>query len=127
MIEADKRKAIYLLDQEGMSAREISRRLGISRNTIGVILAQTGEMPVLERKKQQLDEDLLRRLYDECDGYAQRVHEKLTEEEGVAVSYPTLTRLLRCAGIGQPALPRCDRLPDEPRAEMQHDTSPELM
>ena len=91
MIEADKRKAIYLLDQEGMSAREISRRLGISRNTIGVILGQNGEMPVLERKKQQIDEDLLRRLYDECDGYAQRVHEKLTEEEGVTVTYPTLT------------------------------------
>ena len=124
MIEADKRKAIYLLDQEGMSAREISRRLGISRNTVEVIVEQQGEMPVLERKRQCIDEDLLRRLYDECDGYAQRVHEKLTEEEGVAVSYPTLTRLLRCAGIGQPALPRCDRLPDEPGAEMQHDTSP---
>jgi len=123
MIEADKRKAIYLLDQEGMSAREISRRLGISRNTIGIILGQNGEMPVLERKKQQIDEDLLRRLYDECDGYAQRVHEKLTEEEGVTVTYPTLTRMLRSAGISKPALTRCDRMPDEPGAEMQHDTT----
>ena len=87
MIEADKRKAIYLLDQEGMGAREISLRLGISRNTLEVIIKQKGEMPVLERKKQQIDEDLLRRLYDDCDGYAQRVHEKLTEEEGVIVSY----------------------------------------
>ena len=123
MIEADKRKAIYLLDQEGMSAREISRRLGISRNTIGVIHGQNGEMPVLERKKQQIDEDLLRRLYDECDGYAQRVHEKLTEEEGVHVTYPTLTRMLRSAGISKPALTRCDRMPDKPGAEMQHDTT----
>ena len=33
MIEPDKRKAIFLLHQEGMSVREISRRLGLSRNT----------------------------------------------------------------------------------------------
>ena len=31
MIEADTRKAIYLLHQEGMTYREISGRLGVSR------------------------------------------------------------------------------------------------
>ena len=35
MIEPDKRKAIFLLHQEGMSIREIARRLGVSRNTVG--------------------------------------------------------------------------------------------
>lgn len=123
MIEADKRKAIYLLDQEGMTGREISRRLGINRNTVSVIIGQQGEMPVVERRKQRIDEDLLRRLYDECNGYARRMYEKLTEEEGVKVTYPTLTRLLRSAGISKPALTRCDRVPDEPGAEMQHDTT----
>ncbi len=123
MIEADKRKAIYLLEQEGMTGREISRRLGISRSTVSVIIEQKGEMPVVERRKQCIDEALLRGLYDECDGYAQRVHEKLTEEEGVTVTYPTLTRLLRSAGISKPAPARCDRVPDEPGAEMQHDTT----
>jgi len=123
MIKADKRKAVYLLDQEGMSEREISRRLGLSRNVVHCIIGQQGEMPVMDRRKQRIDEELLRRLYDECDGYARRVHEKLTEEEGIEVTYPTLTRLLRYAGISKPAPARCDRVPDEPGAEMQHDTS----
>lgn len=123
MIEADKRKAIYLLDQEGMSEREISRRLAVSRNAVHAIIVQQGAMPVVERRKQQVDDELLRRLYNDCNGYAQRVHEKLTEEEGIAVTYPTLTRLLRVSGISTPVLTRCDRMPDEPGAEMQHDTT----
>jgi hypothetical protein len=51
------------------------------------------------------------------------VHEKLTEEEGVQVSYPTLTRILRDLGLGKNRKARCDRVPDEPGAEMQHDTT----
>ena len=31
-----------------------------------------------------------------------RVHEKLVEEEGVAVTYSTLTQMLRELGISQP-------------------------
>ena len=34
MIATDKRKAIFLLHQEGMEVREIARRLGVSRNTV---------------------------------------------------------------------------------------------
>jgi transposase len=123
MIEADKRKAIYLLAREGMTGREISRRLGVSRTTVKVILEQQGAMPMIEREKQRIDEDLLKRLYEECNGYAQRVHEKLTEEEGIQVKYQTLTRMLRESGINTPAKRRCDRAPDEPGVEMQHDTT----
>ena len=46
-----------------------------------------------------MDADLLKRLYQECDGYAQRVHEKLVEDEGIQIQYSTLTRLLRGLGI----------------------------
>jgi len=53
-----------------------------------------------------------------------RVYEKLEEEEGVAVTYSTLTRRLRQLGISQPRKQRCHRVPDEPGLEMQHDTSP---
>src|SRR5207247_8746673 len=52
-----------------------------------------------------------------------RVHEKLVEEEGLAVTYPTLTRMLRELGIKKAQKARCDRVPDEPGLEMQHDTS----
>ena len=52
-----------------------------------------------------------------------RVHEKLVEEEGVTVTYSTLTRRLRELGISDPPKTRCQQVPDEPGAEMQHDTS----
>ena len=51
------------------------------------------------------------------------MHEKLLEEEGIAVKYSTLTRLLRQLGIGRPQETRCDRVPDQPGGEFQHDTS----
>ena len=125
MIEADKRKAIYLLHEGGMSARDIAGRLQVSRSTVSIIVAQKGAMPLVERSdKQGIDLELLRRLYGQCDGWVTRIHEKLLEEEGIQVAYPTLTRLLREAGISAAAQQRCDRVPDEPGKEMQHDTSP---
>ncbi|MCZ7600583.1 MAG: hypothetical protein M5U09_26615 [Gammaproteobacteria bacterium] len=66
---------------------------------------------------------MLRRLYDACEGWVQRMHEKLVEEEKIPISYPTLTRLVRELGLGRPAATRCDHVPDEPGAEMQHDTT----
>jgi len=123
MIEPDRRRAIYLLHRDGMSERAIARRLGVDRKTVRVIIEQKGVMPEVSRPKQHLDEALLRQLYADCDGYAQRVHEKLAEEQGVQVTYPTLTRRLRELGISKPHKERCDRVPDKPGAEMQHDTT----
>lgn len=125
MIEPDKRKAIFLLHQEGMSLREIARRLGVSRNVVRGITRHQGEaLPRKRGDKIHIDEERLRKLFAECEGWRQRVHEKLLEEEGVEVSYPTLTRSLRELGLGRVEKPRCDRVPDEPGREMQHDTSP---
>ena len=42
MIDPDKCNAVYLLHQEGMPVREISRRLNISRNTVRRIVKQKG-------------------------------------------------------------------------------------
>jgi len=124
MIEADKRKAIFLLHKEGMSRREIARRLRLSRNTVRAVIAQEGGMPHHTRKdKQQIDEELLRALHEQCEGRIQRLHEKLTEEEGIEVSYSTLTRMLRELGITKAPRSRCHQVPDEPGAEMQHDTT----
>jgi transposase len=125
MIETDKRKAVLLLHQEGQSAREIARLLGLSRNTVQAIIGQGGAPPLPHPRadKQPLDEELLRRLYQECQGHIARVHEKLVEEEGVAVAYSTLTHRLRELGISAPPKTRCQHVPDEPGVEMQHDTS----
>lgn len=124
MIEADKRKAIFLLHQEGMSARQIARRLAVSRNTVRGIIKQEGGMPKAVRKdKQRIDEELLRRLHQECEGRIQRMHEKLVEEEGIPVTYSTLSRMLRQLAISAPQKSRCAHVPDEPGVEMQHDTT----
>lgn len=124
MIDADKRKAIFLMHQEGMTDSEIACHLGVSSSTVKIIIEQKGEMPnTTRRDKIQLDFDLLKKLYAKCDGWIQRVHEKLAEEEGVKVKYSTLTRMLRDLGISHSAKARCDRVADEPGAEMQQDTS----
>ena len=124
MIELDRRKAIFLLHQEGMGVREIARRLGLSRNAVRRIIRHKGATPDLTRTdKIRIDPDLLRKIYNECKGWKQRVHEKLVEEEGIEVKYSTLTRMLREIGIGRAQKTRCDRVPDEPGAEMQHDTT----
>jgi len=124
MIETDKRKSIFLLHESGMSWRDIARQLGISRNSVRTIVGQKGVMPEAARaRKRQIDPELLRLLYKQCDGHIQRMHEKLLEEEAIPVKYSTLTRMLRELGIGDDRKPRCDRVPDEPGVEMQHDTS----
>ncbi len=124
MIEADKRKAIFLLHEEGMPLRQIARRLHVSRNTVAVVIAQGGQLPKLVRApKQKIDAQLLQRLYEQCGGWIQRMHEKLAEEEGIEVKYSTLTRMLRQLGISKSQASRCSQVPDEPGAEMQHDTT----
>jgi transposase len=124
MIAADKRKAVFLLHQDGMSVREIARRLGLSRNTVRSVIAQEGAMPKVNRlPRHDLDPDLLRNLHAQCQGWIQRMHEKLHEEHGIQIKYSTLTRRLRELGITHGTQPRCERVPDEPGTEMQHDTS----
>lgn len=125
MIDANKRKAIFLLHNEGMGVREISRKLNVSINTVRKIIDQKGQMPeIIRRDKINIDPVLLQKLYKKCDGYAQRVHEILEEDIGIAIGYSTLTEKLRELGLGQPKNERCDQAPDIPGAEMQHDTSP---
>jgi len=108
-----------------VSLKQIVRQFKVSRNTVRTIIKLQGKMPLSTRRdKIRIDEELLNRLYQECDGWIQRVYEKLTEEERIQVKYSTLTRLIRSLGIGKPQKKRCDRVPDKPGAEMQHDTSP---
>lgn len=124
MIDPDRRKAIYQLHLAGVPMNQIGRQFQISPRTVRTIVRQQGALPQTVRKdKIHIDPELLGRLYQQCDGWLQRVHEILVEEEGVQVSYPTLTRLVRELGLGQPAKTRCEHVPDEPGVEMQHDTS----
>ena len=125
MISADKRAAIYLLHKEGMGVREIARSLRVNRGSVSDIIKQKGVMPESARSdKIQLDTQLLIKLYNDCDGWVQRIHEKLTEEEGITIGYSTLTGKIRELGLGKSKNQRCARVPDKAGEEMQHDTSP---
>ncbi len=124
MIEPDKRKAIYLLYLEGMSIREIARRLSSSRHTVRTIIAQKGSPPEVTRTdKKKVEPQLLQELHHDCDGWVKRVHEKLQEERGINLGYSTLTRLLREHELGKRNQPRSHHVEDTPGEEMQHDTS----
>lgn len=124
MIDADTRQAIYSLHKAGMGLREISRRMHVSVNTVAMIIKQKGLMPqVVRQDKITVDEHLLRELYAKCDGWVQRVHEILTEEYDLALGYSTLTRMVRELELGKNRKQRSDHVPDQPGAEMQHDTT----
>ena len=125
MVEPGVRNAVYQMHQQGMSLREISRCLHVSRNAVRRIVKQEGKSARRERSdKKQIDPQLLERLYRECDGWMQRIRERLVEEHGIQIGYSTLTRILRDLELSRRQPARCDRVPDEPGAEMQHDTSP---
>jgi transposase len=124
MLDPEKRKAVLLLHQEGMSIREIARRLHMGRNAIRSIIRAPDSTPTQARKgKREIDRELISKLYLECDGWVQRIHEKLVEELKILIGYSTLTRMIREMGLGRDSSSRCWRVADEPGAEMQHDTS----
>ncbi|KPA16476.1 hypothetical protein MHK_003300 [Candidatus Magnetomorum sp. HK-1] len=124
MIEQDKRSAVYCLYQEGMNKSKISKELKIDRKTVQRIIDQKGVIPESERcDKIEIDHELLRELYIDCEGWAQRMHEILTEEKGIKIGYSTLTRKLRELELGKKKNQRCDRVCDVAGEEMQHDTT----
>jgi transposase len=111
MIDPGVRNAIYQLHLAGRPVREISRQLKVNRHTVRTVIRHKGAMPqTVRRDKIQIDPELLRRLYEQCDGWVERVHEKLVEEEGLRVSYSTLTRIVRQLDLGNPAPERCQRV-----------------
>ena len=102
MINPDKRKAIYYLHKEGMSNREISRRLNVNGNTVHVIIDQKGIMPeIIRQDKIKIDQELLHKLYNDYNGCIKRIHEKLIEEERIDIGYSTLTVKIRELGISR--------------------------
>ncbi len=126
MLDADKRKAIHLLKSEGMSLSAISEHLRVSIGTVREIVKSCGSPKVIERSDRKVvSEELLKRLFSECQGYVQRVHERLKEENKIEIGYSTLTRLVRRHGLVESVVERRDaQVPDQPGLEIQHDTSP---
>lgn len=124
MISEEKRKVVKVLFEEGKKKKQIARLLGLTPGTVRKILADIKESTARPRcDKKEIDPDLLFRLYARCDGYIQRVHEILTDEEEIDIGYSTLTRMIRDLGIGRKKDTRCHQVGDIPGEEMQHDTT----
>jgi transposase len=122
MTPTEIRTAVRTLHAQGKSRREIGRLLALSRNTVRRIL-RAGEDPA--RPEPPGDEATLAKLksaFERARGNAVRIRELLADD-GIAVTYSTLTRWLREAGLrGAPR--RAGEYQFLPDQEMQHDTSP---
>jgi transposase len=124
MIDAETRQAVFNLYQAGMTFLEISHRLKIDRKTVRSIIKSQGKIHFYKRKDTVVvDENLLIETYKECQGWIERVHDKL-QEKGVEIGYSTLTRRVRELGLNEKPDKRSDKVPDEAGEEFQHDTSP---
>lgn len=88
-----------------------------------IVAAQGVRSPAPRSDRKEVEEQLLRTVYERCEGFVQRMHEVLHEEYGIVLGYSTLTRLVRQSGIGDKGGRRSERVPDTPGREMQHDTS----
>jgi len=117
------RETVRTLYESGKRKKEIARFLRIDVKTVRNILDEKKGEAKSRSDKILVDSDLLKELYGRCDGYAQRVHEILTEEHKIPIGYSTLTRLLREYDIGEEPEHRSEKYPDLPGAEMQQDTS----
>lgn len=125
MINAEKRKVVWVLFREGKTKKEIARLLGIDPKTVRQIIKSHGVLPESSRKdKVHIDPTLLENVYRQCKGWGQRTYEVLVEEYGIDIGYSTLTRLIREMELNQPPNSRCVEVEVKPGAEMQHDTSP---
>jgi transposase len=126
MINQDMQTAAVALYQQGQSKKTIARLLKIDVKTVRTIVAGDAVRTLKPRNdKIDIAESDLEALYHKCDGYIERMYEILTEEQGVAIGYSTLTRLVRSKGLGGKNAhnSRSEHFGDVPGEEMQHDTT----
>jgi len=116
------RDAVQTLQAQGKSLREISRVLRLSRNTVRRIVRPHG--PAEEDKEcDSVPLAYLKSAFERAQCNVVRMGELLTAEYERTVSYSTLTRWVREAGLRAPPV-RAGEYHFLPGEEMQHDTSP---
>jgi transposase len=123
MISEDTKNAILTLNERGVKKREISRMLGLSRNTVRQVLQGKEPRDSEEIPRSPSELAMIKEAYAKCRGNVVRVHEILKEKD-TEIPYSTLTRLVREMNLRAPKKHRAGRYTLEPGEEMQHDTSP---
>jgi len=127
MHDVEKRKVAWFHFQQGKGKKEIARLLGIDVKTVKRFIKHKGELPKRETPSRiELNEEEIRTLHGDCQGYVRRMHEILTEERGAEIAYSTLTRRVRELGLDDNSGEQCcadGELLVKPGDEMQNDTS----
>lgn len=123
MISQDTIQAIAALHEKGMKIRQISRNLGISRNTVRKVVQGNHEGYTAATTAFENELPLIKETYLQCLGNVVRVQEILADR-GITIGYSTLTRIARDHGLREPRKPRTGAYTFDPGIEMQHDTSP---
>lgn len=114
--------AVRTLQAQARSVREISRLLKLSRNTVRRILR--APWPAAEEPlRHGITLPYLQSAFERAQGNVARVQQLLAAEYDLNVSYSTLTRWVREAGLRTPPQ-RAGEYTFAPAEEMQHDTSP---
>ena len=110
------------MQAQGHSLREISRLLALSRNTVRRILRAPAESAAETLPCDEATLGRLKAAFARARGNVVRVRELLADD-GLEVSYSTLTRWVREADLRGPPR-RAGEYTFGPGQEMQHDTSP---
>ena len=101
MIKPAYRQVILEMVNKGVSLREISRILKVSRNTVRNVIKR-GEAPESVRKTKYIEDiPVIRELFRECRGNIVRVREELESRHGITIPYQTLTWIIRNHDIGK--------------------------
>lgn len=109
---------------QGIKKNQIASMFDIDIKTVcSIIKSDCNQSKKQRRGSIDIDDTLLEKLYKECDGYIQRIYERLSEEHKITIGYSTLSRLIRKKGIGVVNSNRSFQVPDLPGDEMQHDTT----
>jgi len=116
------RDAVRTLQTQGQSLRQISRGLKLSRNTVRRIL-RSASPAAQERQCLGVSLAYLKSAFERAQGNVVRVQQLLAAEYDLALSYSTLTRWVREAGLRAPPA-RAGEYTFGPGEEMQHDHLP---
>jgi transposase len=133
-LDIDLRAAVRTLKRRGLGIRAVARALRVSRNAVRRSLRGENESPPVGPRPPALISEhprlevIVRLLFKQCDGMAQRMVECLEKEHEISMGYSTLTRYVRALGLRQPR--RGGRVSGEiitgAGVEGQLDTSPIL-
>ncbi len=113
------------MTNKGVSLREISRTLNVSRNTVRSVVKNGGISETKKESKYTKHLPEIKELFRECRGNIVRVREELKSRHDIVIPYQTLTWFIRKHNISKKKKQkRAGAYVFEPGEEVQHDTSP---